>query len=155
MAHAFPVNHPLRPTYRALGGLTGIYLTAFGVLGVADTSGQEFFAQNDATALWQGTNLGYSVIAVVAGLILLIGAAIGRNVDIAINKLFGYGFMALSLAALAVLRTDANYLNFTIPTVIVAMVVGLVLTTAAMYGKVGTDEQSRAAREATLLLETH
>jgi hypothetical protein len=155
MAHAFPINHPLRPTFRALGGLTGLYLTGFGVLGVLDTSGDEFFAQNDSTALWQGTNLGYSVIAIVAGLIVLIGVAIGRNVDIAINKLFGYAFMALSLAALAVERTDANYLNFTIPTVIVAMVVGLVLTTAAMYGKVGTDEDAKAARHATLFLESH
>lgn len=151
MAH-YPVNHPLRPTYRALGGLTGLYLIVFGILGAIETSGDDFFAQNDASALWQGTNLGHSVISIAAGLIILIGTAAGRNIDAAINKLIGYVLMALALAALAVMRTDANYLNFTMPTVIVTMVLGLVLLVAAMYGKVGSDEQARTARDATLLL---
>jgi hypothetical protein len=61
-------------------------------------------------------------------------------------------YMGLGLAALAVLRTDANYLNFTIPTVIVTMTIGLVLVTAGMYGRVGSDEEARAAREARLVL---
>jgi hypothetical protein len=151
MAH-FPVNHPLRPTYRALGGLTGIYLVGFGILGAVEASGDEFFAQNDTAALWQGTNLGYSVIAIAAGLIILIGTALGRNVNALINKWGGYAYMTLGLAALAVLRTDANYLNFTIPTVIVTMVIGLVLVTAGMYGKVGTDDEARMAKEARLFL---
>jgi protein-S-isoprenylcysteine O-methyltransferase Ste14 len=151
MAH-FPVNHPLRPTYRALGGLTGIYLVGFGVLGAVEAGGDEFFAQNDTTVLWQGANLGYSVIAIAAGLIVLIGTALGRNIDAVINKWGGYAYMALGLAALAVLRTDANYLNFTIPTVIVTMAIGLVLVTAGMYGTVGSDEEARAAQEARLVL---
>ncbi|MDQ7910963.1 DUF4383 domain-containing protein [Phytohabitans sp. ZYX-F-186] len=152
MAH-FPVNHPLRPTYRALGGLTGLYLIAFGILGVIETSGDEFFAQNDAEALWQGTNLGHSVISAAVGLIILVGVAVGRNADAAIHKWSGYALAALSLAELAVLRTDANYLNATMPTVIVTMVLGLVLLLAGMYGKVGTEEQAQASREARLFLE--
>jgi hypothetical protein len=152
MAH-FPVNHPLRPTYRALGGLAGLYLIVFGVLGLIETSGDEVFAQNDAEALWQGTNLGHSVISIAAGVIILIGVGVGRNIDAAIHKWFGYGLAALSLAGLAVMRTDANYLNFTMPTVIVTMVLALVLLMAGMYGKLGTDEQAQASREARLFLE--
>ncbi|MGN9911926.1 DUF4383 domain-containing protein [Phytohabitans sp. LJ34] len=153
MASHFPVNHPLRPTYRALGGLAGLYLIVFGVLGLIETSGDEFFAQNDAEALWQGTNLGHSVISIAVGLIILIGVAVGRNIDVAIHKAAGYGLGGLSLAGLAVMRTDANYLNFTMPTVIVTMVLALVLLLAGMYGKLGTDEQARASRDARLLLE--
>lgn len=152
MAH-FPVNHPLRPTYRALGGLTGLYLIVFGILGVLEANGDELFAQNDTEALWQGTNLGHSVISTALGLIILIGIALGRNIDAAIHKWSGYGLAALSLAGLAVMRTDANYLNFTMSTVIVTMVLGLVLLMAGMYGKVGTEEQARASREARLFLE--
>lgn len=152
MAH-FPVNHPLRPTYRAIGGLTGLYLVVFGILGLIETSGEEFFAQNDAEALWQGTNLGHSVISVAVGLIILIGVGIGRNLDVAVHKLFGYGLVAVGLASLALMRTDANYLNFTMATVIVTMVLGLVLLVAAMYGKAGTEEQAQASREARLFLE--
>lgn len=153
MASHFPVNHPLRPTYRALGGLTGLYLIVFGVLGLIETSGDEFFAQDGAEALWQGTNLGHSVISIVAGLIIVIGVGVGRNIDVVIHKLFGYGLAALALASLALMRTDANYLNFTMSTVIVTMVLGLVLLLAAMYGKLGTEEQARASREARLFLE--
>lgn len=151
MAH-FPVNHPLRPTYRALGGLTGLYLVIFGILGLVETGGEGFFDQGDGAVIGQGTNLGYSVIAIATGLIILIGTGLGRNIDVPINKVLGYGFMALGLAELAVLRTDANYLNFTIPTVIVTMVIGLVLLLASMYGKVGSSEEADKSRAARLFL---
>ncbi|MGW0431540.1 DUF4383 domain-containing protein [Micromonospora sp. NPDC003197] len=151
MAHN-PVNHPARPIYRAIGGLTGLYLAGFGVLGVIENSGAEFFAQDDTLVLGQGANLGYSVISAILGVILLVAAGIGRNLDATINKLSGYALMALGLAGLAVMRTDANYLGFSMATVIVSMILGLVLLMAGMYGKVGTDEENRAWQEARLLL---
>lgn len=151
MAHT-PVNHPLRPTYRALAGLAGLYLVIFGILGIVETGTEPFFDQGDGSAIGQGTNLGYSVIAIAAGLLILAGVAIGRNVDATLNTWGGYAFMALGLAALAVIRTDANYLNFTLPTVMVTMAIGLLLLTAGMYGKAGTDEESKAAEAARLLL---
>jgi len=151
MAH-FPVNHPARPVYRALGGLTGLYLAGFGVLGVIENSGAEFFAQDDTLVLGQGANLGYSVISAILGVIILAAAVIGRNIDATVNKLSGYGFMVLGLAGLAVLRTDANFLDFSVATTIVAMTLGIVLMTAGLYGKVGTDEENRAWQEARLLL---
>jgi hypothetical protein len=151
MAHN-PVNHPARPVYRALGGLTGVYLVIFGVLGVIQTSGSEVFAQDDTRVLGQGANLGCSAISGIIGLIILIAAAIGRNVDVAVDKFLGYGFMALGLASLAVLRTDANYLNFTVVTCITTMLLGVVLLLAGMYGRVGTEEEARAWRDARLVL---
>ncbi|MFC6015056.1 DUF4383 domain-containing protein [Plantactinospora solaniradicis] len=146
-----PVNHPARPIYRAIGGLTGVYLVLFGVLGIVETSGGEFFAQDDTQVLGQGTNLGNSVISIVLGLVILAATLIGRNVDVALNKPLGYALMALGLAGLAVLRTDANYLNFTIATTIVIMIIGQVLLLAGMYGKVGSDEDSKAFESARLL----
>ncbi len=152
MAHN-PVNHPARPVYRAIGGLSGLYLVIFGVLGVLATSGAEFFAQEDVSVLGQGTNLAYSVLAVLLGLLVLVGTGVGRNIDTIINKALGYGLMVLGLAALAVLRTDdANYLNFSIITVIVTMIMGLVLLMTSLYGRVGSDEESQAWQEARLLL---
>ncbi|SDY03224.1 protein of unknown function [Micromonospora pattaloongensis] len=151
MAHN-PVNHPARPIYRAIGGLTGIYLVIFGVLGFIQNSGEEFFAQDAALVLGQGTNRGYALVSVAVGALILIGTGIGRNLDAAINKLFGYLFMLLGLAELALLRTDANFFGFSIVTVIVVMIIGLVLLTAGMYGKVGTEEQHRAWQDARLNL---
>jgi hypothetical protein len=152
MAHN-PVNHPARPIYRSIGGLTGLYLVIFGVFGLLQTSDAGFFDQDGETlVLGQGANLGYSVIALLLGLVVLIATGLGRNVDVFVDKWLGYGFMVLGLAELAVLRTDANYLNFTVSTCVVAMIVGLVLLMAGMYGKVGTEEEARAWRDARLVL---
>lgn len=150
MAH-HPINHPARPAYRALAGLVGLYLVIFGVLGVVQGAGNDFFAQDDTRVLGQGANLGSAVILGALGLLVLIGVGIGRNVDVVINKWLGYGFIVLGLAALTVEQTSVNYLNFSAITCIVAMVVGLLLLAAGMYGKVGTEEEVRAWQESRLL----
>jgi hypothetical protein len=60
--------------------------------------------------------------------------------------------MALGLAGIAVLRTDANYLDFSLATAVVLMVFGLVLLMAGMYGKVGSEEEAKAWQDARLVL---
>ncbi|MGN9774404.1 DUF4383 domain-containing protein [Micromonospora sp. H33] len=151
MAHT-PVNHPARPIYRAIGGLTGLYLVAFGLLGIIASAGNEVLAQDDTTALGQGTNLGFSLLSALLGGAVLAGTAIGRNLDVVINQWLAYIIMALSLAGLAFIRTEANIFNFSVATVIVLMVVGLVLLMVGMYGKVGTDEEKEAWQKARLVL---
>jgi len=147
-----PVNHPARPIYRAVAALTGLYLVIFGVVGIIVTSGDALFAQNDSRVLGQGANLGFSGLCLVLGVAVLAGVGLGRNIDTAINKALAYGLMALSLAELAVLRTDANFLNFTVSTCLVVMVIGLVLLMAAMYGRTGTEQEAQAWRDARLVL---
>ncbi|MEV1329087.1 DUF4383 domain-containing protein [Micromonospora costi] len=151
MAHT-PVNHPARPIYRAIGGLTGLYLVVFGVLGVIESAGNEFFAQDDTQVLGQGTNLGFSLVSILLGVVVLAGTALGRNIDVMINQWLAYVVMAVSLAGLAFIRTDANIFNFTVITVIVLMVAGLVLLMVGMYGKVGSDEEKEAWQKARLVL---
>ncbi|MER7888399.1 DUF4383 domain-containing protein [Micromonospora sp. NPDC094482] len=151
MAHT-PVNHPARPIYRAIGGLTGLYLVVFGVLGSITSAGGEFFAQDDTQILGQGTNLGFSLLSALLGLIVLAGTALGRNVDVVINQWLAYVLMVVSLGGLAFIRTDANIFNFSIATVIVVMTVGLVLLMVGMYGKVGTDDEKEAWQKARLVL---
>jgi NADH:ubiquinone oxidoreductase subunit 6 (subunit J) len=151
MAHT-PVNHPARPVYRAIGGLTGLYLVAFGVLGIIASAGNEVLAQDDTQVLGQGTNLGFSLLSVLLGAAVLAGTAIGRNIDVMINQWLAYAIMVLSLAGLAFIQTEANIFNFSIITVIVLMVVSLVLLMVGMYGKVGSDEEQEAWQKARLVL---
>ncbi|WBB65094.1 DUF4383 domain-containing protein [Micromonospora sp. WMMD812] len=151
MAHT-PVNHPARPIYRAIGGLTGLYLVVFGALGIIETAGNEIFAQDDTQILGQGTNLGFSLLSVLLGVLVLAGTALGRNIDVVINQWLAYALMAISLGGLAFIRTDANLFNFSIGTVIVLMVAGLVLLMVGMYGKVGSDEEKQAFEKARLVL---
>lgn len=151
MAHT-PVNHPARPVYRAIGGLTGLYLVAFGVLGIIASAGNEALAQDDTQVLGQGTNLGFSLLSVLLGVAVLAGTAIGRNIDVMINQWLAYAIMVISLAGLAFIQTEANIFNFSIFTVIALMVVSLVLLMVGMYGKVGTDEEQEAWQKARLVL---
>ncbi|MFV2017536.1 DUF4383 domain-containing protein [Micromonospora sp. LOL_023] len=151
MSHT-PVNHPARPIYRAIAALTGLYLAIFGVLGVVTTFGDAPFAQDDTRVLGQGANLGFSALCLLLGVIVLAGVGLGRNIDAAINTALAWALMALSLAELAVLRTDANFLNFTVSTCVVVMTIGLVLLMAGMYGKMGSEEEAKAWRDGRLVL---
>lgn len=151
MAHT-PVNHPARPIYRAIGGLVGLYFVVFGVLGIITSAGNDVLAQNDTTALGQGTNTGYSLLAVLLGLMILAGTVIGRNLDVAINQWVAYALIVLGLAELAFIRTDANIFNFSIATVIVTLVLALVLLMVGMYGKVGSEQEKEAWEKARLVL---
>ncbi|MEU4478477.1 DUF4383 domain-containing protein [Micromonospora sp. NPDC023966] len=151
MAHT-PVNHPARPVYRAIGGLVGLYFVVFGVLGLIASAGNDVLAQDDTKILGQGTNLGFSMLAILLGAVILVGTVIGRNLDVAINQWLAYILMALGLAELAFLQTDANIFNFSIMTDIVVLTLSLVLLMVGMYGKVGSDEEHEAWQKARLVL---
>ncbi|MGC4745656.1 DUF4383 domain-containing protein [Micromonospora sp. DT201] len=151
MAHT-PVNHPARPIYRAIGGLTGLYLVAFGALGIITSAGNDILAQDDTQVLGQGTNLGFSLLTVLLGIVVLVGTALGRNIDVAINQWLAYVLMVVGLVGLAFIRTDANFFNFSITTVMGVLAAALVLLMAGMYGKVGSEEEAEAFQKARLVL---
>ena len=146
MAHN-PVNHPLRPLYRALAGLAGVYLIVFGVVGLIVTSGHGLFGQPDDRVLGQGSSLFWSIASIVIGAVVLLVTVIGRNVDTEAHKYLGYGLMVIGSYELAVSRTDANFLKFTISTVVVTYLVGLVLLLAHLYGKVAPQSEAGAPRQ--------
>jgi uncharacterized membrane protein len=137
MAHT-PINHPLRPIYRTLAAIVGIYLIVFGVVGLVGTGGHR--------VLGQRANLLWSIIALVLGVAVLIVIVIGRNLDAVLEQYIGWGLVGIATYELAVNRTDANFLNFSIATVIVTYIIALVLVMAGLYSKVGTDEAARAER---------
>lgn len=139
MAH-FPINHPARPVYRAIGTLIGLYLVLFGILG--------FFV--DDTVFGQRTNAANSAVSVVIGVIVLGATLVGRNLDVTVYKVVGYALMALGLLTLAFLRTDANFLNHSITTCIVWMILGIALLLAGMYIKVGSTDDVTAWKHARL-----
>jgi hypothetical protein len=141
MAH-IPINHPLQPLYRALRGIAGIYLILFGVVGFIVAAG------GGGRVLGQGTNLLWSIVSLVVGVIVLAGAVVGRNLDAKLNQYVGWGLVAIGTFELAFSRTDGNFLDFTISTVIVTYIVALVLVVSGLYGKVGTEEDARAEHAA-------
>jgi hypothetical protein len=140
-----PVNHHLRPLYRVLAGLAGLYVLVFGIAGLVKTRGMDVFAQHDLPwVLGLRTNLAFSVLSIGAGLLILSGTVIGRNIDYLINLVASVIFMVTGLAMLALLRTDANFLGFSVANCIVSFILGIITGTAGLYGKVGTTETASA-----------
>jgi hypothetical protein len=147
MSH-IPVNHHLRPLYRGLATLAGIFVLLFGVVGLVQSAGGAPFGTQDAVQVFGlRTNLAFSVLSIIAGLILAGAAMLGRNLDHVVNIWAGVGFMVVGMLMLGLLHTDANFLAFSMPDVIVSFVIGIVVFAAGLYGKTGTAEE-QAAEEA-------
>ncbi|TDB76634.1 DUF4383 domain-containing protein [Micromonospora sp. KC723] len=141
-----PLNHPARPLYRALAGLVGLYILVFGVWGVFLTWGDPLFDRDANFALGLRTNLAFSLASVLFGAVLLIGASRRNNLGHYMNLTAGAVFLVTSLLMMAVLQTPANFLNFSMSTVIVSMIFGLILLGTGLYDKVGTDEHAEEER---------
>ena len=127
-----PEDHRFSRVYRIGGGLVGAWLLVFGVLGFLRL---DFVAAGDRVA-GLSTNAVLSTISVVVGLILIGGAVVGGNLASTLNTLFAVLFLVSGFANLCVLRTSFNILNFSMANVIFSFVVGLVLLTFGMYGRV-------------------
>ena len=147
MAH-IPVNHPLRPVYRALTALAGLYILIFGIIGLTKTSGRALFAQDHLPwVLGLRTNLAFAILSVAGGIVMLAAVVIGRNIDHYMEIFAGGVFMAAGLLMLALLQTNANFLGFSMINVIVSFILGMVVFAAGLYGKTGS-RQDVAAEEA-------
>lgn len=139
-----PVNHPARPFYRVLAGLTSTYILLFGVVGLVRTWGEPFFDRGDHVVLGLRTNPAFSLLSIAAALLLLFAAFYGRNLDHHLY-LFGSGvFYVSGFVMMALLRTDLNLLNFAMRNCIVSYVIGTVFLLAGLYGKVGSKEFAEA-----------
>ncbi|GAB1643169.1 DUF4383 domain-containing protein [Krasilnikovia sp. MM14-A1259] len=147
MAHT-PVNHPLRPLYRAIGALMGAYLVVFGVVGFIVTSDEGLFGTGGDRVLGQDTNLFWSIVSLVLGVVVLGATALGNNRDSAAYTFVGWALVGVGAYSLAVQRTDVNVLDFSIATVVVTWLVALVLIMCGQYTKVARPEQIAAPRRA-------
>jgi hypothetical protein len=147
LAH-LPLNHHLRPLYRLLAGLSGLYLVGFGVVGFVESAGLDFFARVGLpTVLGQRVNPAQAGIDVVVGAIVVIACVLGRNIDHYVNFWVGHFLLVVGLAFLAVLRTDANVLGYDMTNVIVTFTVALLVLAGSLYGKVGPVRPSAPGRD--------
>jgi hypothetical protein len=146
MAHN-PVNHPLRPMYRALGFLVGAYLVVFGIVGLIRTSGHDFTGDIGVRVLGQQANLLWSIISLILGAVIVLATVIGRNADTETDRILGWGLLVVGVYGLATIRTDADFLGFSIATVVVNFLIGMVLITTALYSKVAPAAQVGAPRQ--------
>ena len=143
MAH-LPVNHPLRPLYRLLAGLCGLYVLGFGIVTLTRTAGQDLFEQDgQPQVLGIHGNRAFALLSILVGAVILVGVLIGRNVDRYINTTAAVVFIVAGIVMMTLLRTNANLLGFSMATCVMSFIIGLLLGLAGLYGNVGSHEQAR------------
>lgn len=137
MSH-MPVNHHLRPLFRSLAALVGLYVLAFGIVGLTRTRGEDTFARTDVLALGLRTNPAFAYLSIVVGAVILVSALVGRNIDQVVFYAGSAVFAVVGTAMLGLMQTDANVLNFSVTTVIVSYLIAFVLAVAGLYGRVSS-----------------
>jgi hypothetical protein len=112
MAH-FPINHHLRPVYRALSALIGAYLLVYGVVGFVQTSGRPAFTQDQAEwVMGLRTNPAFALICALSGAVILVSQVLGRNLGHFVNYVVAAVFVLIGTLSMLVMQTDANVLAF-------------------------------------------
>ena len=144
MASHFPVNHHLRPLYRLLASVAALYMLVFGVIGFIETSGADFFTRDEAEwVLGLRTNPAFSLLSIVAGIVVLGTNIVGRGVGHQINQLAGVVLTVVGMASLALMQTEANVFAFSMVNVIVTFILGGIFGTASLYDRVGPSGKER------------
>jgi hypothetical protein len=135
MSH-LPVDHPLRGLYRGLTVVTGAATAAYGAIALLQTSGDSF-TDNTGEKVWGMTaNPAAGVFWIAVGVIALLAALVGRNVDVKVNWVLGPALWVIGSVGLVLIRNGDNVLAFSVTSVCVMYLLGTVWFTAALYGGV-------------------
>ncbi|MFJ6088329.1 DUF4383 domain-containing protein [Streptomyces sp. NPDC092369] len=131
-----PVDHHLATVYRYGSAVCGLVLLVFAGLGFADALSP--FDTAGGTIAGMTTNVALSVISAVVGLALLVGTVIGGNFASTLNMTVGALFVLSGFFHLFVLDRPANVLDFGMTNVMFSFVMGLLIATFGMYGRVSS-----------------
>lgn len=129
-----PVDHRLATVYRYGAGGCGVVLLVFGALGFADRLSP--FDTDGTRIAGMSTNGLLSLISLVFGLLLLVAAGIGGNIASTVNMVVGILFLLSGFAHTFILDRPANILDFSMTNVMFSYVMGLLIATFGMYGRV-------------------
>ncbi|MFE9558971.1 DUF4383 domain-containing protein [Streptomyces sp. NPDC006692] len=129
-----PTDHKLAQVYRWGAAFCGPALLIFGCLGFADRLSP--FNTHGSHIAGLSTNGVVSLLSVVFGLVLIGGVIAGGNVASTVNMGVGALFLLSGYAHLFILDKPANFLGFGMTNVVFSFVMGLVVVTFGMYGRV-------------------
>ena len=129
-----PADHRLRQVYRWGSILSAVVLLVFGAMGLLDDI--PFFGTRGQHVMGMSSNGLLSVASIVVAVFLLVAARVGGSLASTANMVMGGVFIVAGLLGLAVMDTTANFLAFGLPNVFFSFVVGLIMMTFGMYGRV-------------------
>ncbi|GAB2934363.1 hypothetical protein GCM10027047_33430 [Rhodococcus aerolatus] len=136
--------------HRIGAAVVAVVIIAFGVLGLV--GGLGFFETTGGPVAGLNSNGLLSIVSLVTGAVLLGSAARGGRTASTVTATIGVLFILSGLVNLALLQTSFNILAFRIPNVFFSLIVGVVLLSVGLYGRVSggltQDNPYRQEREA-------
>ncbi|KUO09957.1 DUF4383 domain-containing protein [Streptomyces sp. DSM 15324] len=136
LREALPVDHKPAAVHRYGAAVCGLTLLVFGVLGFADELSP--FDTDGKTIAGMSTNGVLSLVSVVVGLALVGGAVIGGDFASTLTMGVGVLFLLSGFVHLFTLDRPANFLDFGMTNVVFSFVMGLIVLTFGMYGRVSS-----------------
>ncbi|MFJ9535796.1 DUF4383 domain-containing protein [Streptomyces sp. NPDC101225] len=136
LSDELPVDHKLATVYRYGAAFCGLTLLVFGVLGFADELSP--FGTDGQRIAGMSTNGVLSLVSVLVGLALIAGAVVGGNVASTLNMVVGVLFLLSGFVHIFILDRGANVLDFGMTNVMFSFVMGLIILTFGMYGRVSS-----------------
>lgn len=129
-----PVNQRLAAVHRYGAALGGVALLAFGALGFANRL--DFFDTTGSGIAGLSGNGLLSLVSVAVGTLLVAGAFIGGNAASTLTVTIGSLFVLSGFVHLALLERSASILAFRMPNAVFSFLMGLVILTFGMYGRI-------------------
>ncbi|MFB7781122.1 DUF4383 domain-containing protein [Streptomyces vinaceus] len=129
-----PVDHRLSQVYRVGAAVCGLLLLLFGCLGFAD--GLSSFGTDGQRIAGLSTNNLLSGVSVAFGLLLVVAAAVGGNLASTVNISVGVLFVLSGFVHLFLIGHEGNILDFGMSNVVFSFLMGLLVMTFGMYGRV-------------------
>ncbi|MFJ3670404.1 DUF4383 domain-containing protein [Streptomyces sp. NPDC090106] len=136
LSDELPVDHRLAAVYRYGAAFCGLTLLVFGALGFADEL-SPFSTDGDSIA-GMSTNGVLSLVSVIVGVALVCGAVVGGNFASTLNMVVGTLFLLSGFVHVFILDKPSNVLGFGMTNVVFSFVMGLVILTFGMYGRVSS-----------------
>ncbi|MGW6263387.1 DUF4383 domain-containing protein [Streptomyces sp. NPDC055085] len=131
-----PIDHQLGTVYRWGAAFCGVLLLVFGSLGFADQLSP--LNTNGSSIVGMSSNGILSLVSVLVGATLIVGGFIGGNVASTVNMAVGTLFLLSGFVHIFILDRPANIFDFGMTNVIFSFIMGLVILTFGMYGRVSS-----------------
>lgn len=143
-AHQYvEVNQPGRYGYRVAAGLVGLVYAAFGVIALAVAGDVPFAGEQGHALLGLSLNRGTGVLLLAAALLVLAAAATPGNRGATTLTAGAVLLLAVGLFFLAVFRTGANIVAFSIVDVVAFWVLAMIVLWCGMHTFEADDEGHR------------
>jgi hypothetical protein len=136
-----PLNHQLRGLYRAVIAVAGGLLVILGVWWIV-ASGSPVSGAGESVLGLQA-NGRFGLFSLLIGVVLVIAAVLGRNIDHWLGFVLSILAMVVGLFGLAFLRTTPEPFALSPSTCVFFLVVGIVVMCASLFVGTGTADQSR------------